>query len=97
MPVTITRTAEVYRLWDDTDLRALFDSHAQAGWLCTLSAFPQDSVVVWQVQLQLSSNRQLVIGGLADVIVSDTVTVQAMSLAEYNAANPDHAIEEFGS
>lgn len=94
MPVTITRTAEVYRLWDDSDVRALFDSHAQAGWLCTLSAFTEDGVVVWQVQLQLSALRQLITAGLADVIVSDTVTVQAMSLADYNAANPDHVIEE---
>lgn len=97
MPVTITRTAEVYRLWDDADLRALFDSHAQAGWLCTLNCFLETDSVVWQVQLQLSAARQLVTAGLADVIVSDGVTVQSMSLTDYNAANPDHAIEEPGS
>lgn len=97
MPLVIQRTATVYRLWDDDDVHALFEDHASAGWLCTLTCTKSDSSVVWQVSLQNSSTRQLVQAPRADVVVSDLVTVEAQTLLAYNLAHPDDMIEEQGS
>lgn len=96
MPLQIQRTATVYRLWDDDDIRALFEDHAGAGWLCTITCL-KDTVVVWQVSLQNAATRQLVTANRDGVVVSDLVTVQAQTVSEYNAANPGNTIEEQGS
>jgi hypothetical protein len=93
MPMVIQRTATVYRLWDHNDFAALFDDHANAGWLCTLTAQKPADVVVKQVALQNTQTRQLVNAQLTDVVVSDLVTVEAQTVAEYNVAHPDNAIE----
>lgn len=93
MPLQIQRTATVYRLWDDDDIHALFEEHAAAGWLCTLTCL-KDSVVRWQVSLQNSATRQLVTAALGEVIVSDLVTVQAQSVDDYNAGHPNDMIEQ---
>jgi hypothetical protein len=47
--------------------------------------------------MQNSATRQQLTVPLTDVVVSDLVSVQAMTVAEFNAAHPDDAIEEPGS
>ena len=93
MPLQIQRTATVYQLWDDSDVQALFEDHAEAGWLCTLTCL-KDTVVRWQVSLQNSATRQLVSAPRTDVVVSDLVTVESLTVSAYNTANPAHTIEE---
>jgi len=92
MPLQIQRTATVYRLWDDDDIHALFEDHADAGWLCTLTCL-KDTAVVWQVSLQNTAARQFVTAPKSSVVVSDLTTVVAQTVSEYNAANPDNMIE----
>lgn len=94
MPLTITRTASVYRLWDDADIRECFAVHADAGWVCSLVCAKENDTVVWAVRLQHSESRQLISASVDDVVVSDGVTVQALTVADYNTANPDNVIEE---
>jgi hypothetical protein len=84
----------VYRLWDDDDLRELFASHADEGWVCSLVCGQEGSEITWAVRLQNNTSRQLLSASLSDVVVSDLVTVVAQSLDDYNAANPDAKIEE---
>lgn len=93
MALTITRTATVYRLWDNDDLRELFTLHADVGWVCSLVC----SADGWGVRLQNASTRQLISAVLGDVVVSDLVTVESQSVAVYNVAHPDDMIEELGS
>ena len=93
MPLQIQRTATVYRLWDDQDLAELFDSHAAAGWLCSVSCGLEDQVVVWRVGLQHTANRVHVTALREGVVVSDGTTLVAQTVAEYNTANPDNMIE----
>jgi hypothetical protein len=93
MPMQIQRPATVYFLWDDSDVRALFDDLSAAGWLCTLTV----AGGAWQVGLQNTAAKQLVTAPTTSVVVSDLVNVFAQTVAEFNAANPDHAIEEPGS
>jgi hypothetical protein len=95
MPLVIQRSATVYRLWEQTDVSALFEDHAAVGWLCTLTCVPPE--LVWQVAMQKSATRQQLTVPLTDVVVSDLVSVQAMTVAEFNAEYPDDAIEEPGS
>ena len=90
MPMQIQRPANVYLLWDDSDVRALFDDLSAAGWLCTLTV----AGGAWQVALQNTAAKQLVTAPTTHVVVSDSVTVYAQTVAEFNAANPDHMIEE---
>lgn len=97
MPLQIQRTATVYRLWDDDDVHALFEDHAAAGWLCTLTCMGDGSGLTWQVSLQNSAARQVITAPTSSVVVSDQVTVQAQTVAEYNAANPGNTIEGQGS
>jgi hypothetical protein len=52
---------------------------------------------VWQVNMQKAATRQQITAPLTEVVVSDLVSVQAMTVAEFNAAYPDDAIEEPGS
>lgn len=92
MPLTITRTAQVYRLWDDDDLRTCFADHAEAGWTCSLICYKEETVL-WGVRLQHNDSRTLLAPATSDVVVSDLVTVQTMSLEEYNSAHPDNMIE----
>lgn len=93
MPLIIQRTATVYRLWDDDDLRQLFEDHAAADWLCVLNCGKEDGQVTWQVGLQNTAARQVVTALRDQVVVSDLVTVIAQSVEDYNAANPDNMIE----
>ena len=93
MPLQIQRTATVYRLWDDEDLRELFEDHAANDWLCALNCEKEDTVVVWRVGMQNTEARQVVTATRDQVIVSDLVTVLAQNLADYNTANPDNTIE----
>jgi flagellar basal body rod protein FlgC len=58
-----------------------------------LTAQKPADVVVKQVALQNTQTRQLVNAQLTDVVVSDLVTVEAQTVAEYNVAHPDNAIE----
>jgi hypothetical protein len=98
MPLTIQRTASVYRLWDDDDLRTCFADHASVGWVCSLVCYQENGQTVWSVRLQNNDTRQLLSIPADDgVVVSDLVTVQTQTLLEYNAANPDNMIEEPGS
>ena len=97
MPLVIQRTASVYRLWNDDDVRELFESHANAGWLCTVTCIKDGDGVVWQVTLQNSSTRQLVQAPPSDVVISDLVTVESQTLLAYNLSNPNDVIEEPGS
>jgi hypothetical protein len=95
MPLVIQRSATVYRLWVQSDVSALFEDHAAAGWLCTLTCVPPD--MVWQVAMQKAATRQQITSPLTEVVVSDLVSVQAMTVADFNAAYPDDVIEEPGS
>lgn len=97
MPLQIQRTATVYRLWVDEDVKALFEDHAAAGWLCTMNCAKDGDQVVWQVSLQNTAARQLATATTHQVVVSDLVSVQPMSLLEYNLAHPENVIEEPGS
>ena len=97
MPLQIQRTATVYRLWDDDDLRELFEDHAANDWLCALNCEKEDGVTVWRVGLQNTGARQVVTATREQVIVSDFVTVIAQTVDEYNAAHPDNTIEGMGS
>jgi len=90
MPLQIQRTATVYLLWDDSDIKALFEGLSAAGWLCTLTIVDG----VWQVALQHSANRVLVTAPRSSVVISDGLTVAAQSVDEFNTANPGHRIEE---
>ena len=98
MPITVTRTASVYNLASDSDLRELFVEHASIGWMCSLIAHPDDSgtETVWAVRMQ-KPGIDTINATLADVVISDLVTVQSMSRTDYNAANPGAPIEGFGS
>lgn len=93
MPLTIQRTATVYRLWDDADLRDCFTDHAELGWVGSLVCAKETDTVTWVVRLQHSELRQLISASLEDVVVSDGVTVQAQTVTDYNTANPDNQIE----
>ena len=93
MPLTIQRTATVYRLWDDDDIHALFEDHAAQDWLCVLNCGKEDGVVSWRVGLQNTGARQVIDADRTKVVVSDLVTVIAQTVEEYNAANPDNTIE----
>ena len=95
MPLVIQRSATVYRLWVQSDVSALFEDHAALGWLCTLTCVPPE--LVWQVAMQKAATRQQITAPLTEVVVSDLVSVQAMSVAAFNTAYPDDAIEEPGS
>ena len=97
MPLVIQRTATVYRLWNNDDVHDLFESHANAGWLCQTTCIKDGDGVTWQVTLQKSDTRQLVQAPLGDVVISDLVTVESQTLLAYNLANPNDAIEEPGS
>ena len=97
MPITISRLASVYRLWDNDDLRECFADHAAVGWVCSLAAYREGDTVVWSVGLQNNASRVQLTAGLGDVVVSDLVTVEALSVAVYNAAHPDDMVEELGS
>lgn len=97
MPLQIHRVANVYRLWDDADLKALFADHIGADWLTTLTYVASDGQPDFRLTMQNSKTRQIVTATLSDVIVSDFVTVFAQTVAEYNAAYPDNVIEEQGS
>lgn len=89
MPLTIQRTATVYLLWDDADVKALFDDLSGLDWLCTLTV----ANGVWQVGLQKSATRQLITAPTSGVVVSDGVTVYSQTVEEFNAAHPESAIE----
>jgi hypothetical protein len=93
MPLEIQRTALVYRLWDDADLAALFEAHADADWLCTMTCGKEDGVVVWRVGLQNTAARQHITATRDQVIVSDLSTAFAQTVEYYNAANPGNMIE----
>ena len=95
MPLVIQRSAKVYRLWVQSDVSALFEDHAALGWLCTLTCVPPE--LVWQVAMQKAATRQQITAPLTEIVVSDLVSVQAMTVAEFNMAYPDDAIEEPGS
>lgn len=97
MPLTITRTATVYRLWDNDDLRELFNTHAPSGWVCSLVCHYEDGATVWGVRLQNNDTRQLLSAHLDHLVVSDLVTVTTQTVADYNLANPEQPIEELGS
>lgn len=93
MALTITRQADVYRLWLDEDLRQCFDAHAQLGWLCTLVAAAENGVTVWGVRMQLNGSKLPVVAAtLDDVIVSDGSTIEVLTLADFNKANPGNKI-----
>jgi hypothetical protein len=89
MPLQIQRPATVYLLWDDAEVRALFDDLSAAGWLCTLTV----AGGAWQVALQNTAARQLVTAPTTHVVVSDSVTVYAQTVEEFNTAHPDDQIE----
>ena len=89
MTLQIQRSANVYLLWDDADVKALFDDLSGLEWLCTLTV----AAGVWQVALQKAATRQLVTAPTSSVVVSDGVTVFAQTVAEFNAAHPDDQIE----
>jgi hypothetical protein len=97
MPLQIQRTATVYRLWDDDDLKALFVDHLPGGWLTTLTYIRDNDVAGFRVMMQNAESRQQVTATLAQVVVSDLVSVVAQSVADYNAENPGSAIQEPGS
>lgn len=97
MPLQIQRSALVYRLWDDADLKELFADHIGADWLTTLTYVMDNGEPDFRLTMQNSKTRQIVTATLSDVIVSDFVTVMAQTVSEYNAANPEHTIEELGS
>jgi len=83
----ISRPVSVFRLWDNDDLRACFESLASSGWLCSLACAGQ-----WSVQLQHNTNRLQATATLDDVIVSDGVSVEVQTVAAFNAANPGNQI-----
>jgi hypothetical protein len=97
MPLQIQRTANVYQLWDDDDLKSVFVDHLEAGWLTTLTYTTVDGVAAFRLTMQNAESRQLVNASLDDVVVSDLVTVIAQTVDEYNEANPNNTIEEPGS
>lgn len=88
MPIQIQRVANVYQLSDNTDLRTCFEDLGAAGWVCSLIC----SADGWVVRLQHNEKKQLIPATLSDVVVSDGVTVEATSVADYNTANPDNQI-----
>jgi len=90
----ITRTAEVYRLWVDTDLTDLFTSLALKGWSCQIACGLDGSDVKWVVGLSLPAERRMVSASRTDVVISDGVTVETMTVAAFNADHPDELIEE---
>lgn len=94
MALTIQRTATVYRLWDNDDLRDCFEAHAGQGWSCSLVCAKDAGHVVWAVRLQNGELRQVVAADLDQVVVSDGITAEALSVADYNTANPDNQIED---
>lgn len=89
MPLQIQRTANVYLLWDDGDVKLLFEELSAADWICTLTVVHG----VWQVSLQKTATRQHVIAPTSDVVISDGMTVLAQTVEEYNADHPDNMIE----
>lgn len=93
MPLEIQRTALVYRLWDDSDVADLFNDHAEADWLCSMTCGKEGEAVVWQIGLQNSAARQHVTATREQVVVSDLATAYSQSVEDYNAANPDNMIE----
>lgn len=97
MPLQIQRTATVYRLWDDDDLKAVFVDHLPAGWLTTLTFASDGGDPAFRLVIQNSATRQIVQAPLDHVIVSDLVTVVAQSVNDYNAEHPGNEIEESGS
>jgi len=90
MPIQISRPVTVYRLWDNDDPRESFAVLAASGWLCSLAA--TSSPVVWSVQLQHNTNRIQLAAQVDDVIVTDGISVDVQTLADFNAANPDNEI-----
>lgn len=88
MPLTIQRTATVFLLWQDADVKALFEELSGKGWLCTLTLAGE-----WQVALQHSASRQLVTAPTSSVVVADPVGVFAQTVEEFNADNPAYQIE----
>jgi len=90
MPIQMTRPVTVYRLWDNDDLRECFEVLASQGWLCSLAA--TGSPVVWSVQLQHNTNRIQLTAQVDDVIVTDGVSVDVQTLADFNTANPGNQI-----
>lgn len=90
MPLQIQRTATVYQLDDDTDLQDCFGALAESGWVCSLVCTPDG----WSVRLQNNEQRILLTPERADVVVTDGVTVQTMTVEEYNTANPDNQIQD---
>jgi hypothetical protein len=93
MPMVIQRSATVYTLWDRDDLDACLDDHANAGWLCKLHVLKDDEGVVRTVSLEKAATKQSVQAPTTHVVVSDLVTVEALTVLEYNIANPDNQIE----
>lgn len=95
MPLQIQRTATVYRLWDEEDLKAVFVDHLPGGWLTTLTYFKEKDtdVAEFRLTLQNAETRQIVTASLDGVVVSDLVTVVAQTVEQYNAENPDSVIE----
>lgn len=99
MPIQIQRTATVYRLWNTDDLWAVFADHFDAGWATTLIYCKADesAAPAFRLTLQHSETRQIKTAALDEVLVSDLVTVQVMTVAAYNAEHPETTIEEPGS
>ena len=92
MALEITRTAKVYRLWLDAEMRECFEDLAADGWTCVLacSGKKNSTTVEWAVNL----GRQRVnhVTSLLDVVVSDGVTVEPSALRDFNRKYPDNRI-----
>ena len=94
MAITFQRTATVYRLWVDADLRELFEVHAAAGWSSMLVCHNEKGAgVEWAVTMQQRGKREVLTAALTDVVVSDLATVEVQTVARFNRAHPDDQIE----
>lgn len=97
MPLTITMTAQVYKLWEPADSDAVFEAVALAGWISRMQCMVLDGVLVWSVVFQRNSSREQIQAARDDVAIFDGTTLITQTLEDYNAANPGNQIEEGGS
>lgn len=89
MPLQIQRAATVYRMWVNDDVKELCVTHAAAGWLVTQTWFQQGDDVIHGTSLQKTATNQLVTATDLQVVVSDLVTVSALSVEDYNRTYSD--------
>jgi hypothetical protein len=106
MPLTVTRQADIYLLNDADHVRELRTDLAQVGWEVAAITKPLGTAGTVEVpgetldcfSVHLPGQQPLTVEGAlptpAHVVVSDKVTVQAMTRAAYNATNPDSPLPD---